>query len=98
MESWFIVAITMQSMMCANDWVRDGLDVVLVCTLYSYYQHYADLSESIGHKYLSGILCQTFKSILLMIFYTICRAVCFQHAIYLSMIVRKVWLRLVIAI
>ena len=50
--TWGFVSISnLQSMMCANDWVHNGLKLEFVCLdiTHSYYLHYADLSDSTEH-------------------------------------------------
>ena len=60
-----INSTTVQSMMCANNWVHYGLKISSVClhlTL-SYYHQYADPSENIEYiKCLPGVFCSVFFS------------------------------------
>ena len=79
----FVFIIMVQFMMSANNRIRFGLQIVLVClySTQSHYHHCANLSEDIELiKCLSDIFCRVckIKHIPSVIHYTICGAVCFQ--------------------
>ena len=80
-----IITITAQSVICANNCVHYGLNVVFTCLHIapSHYHHYADFLETTEHtKCLSGmyfVQCvSTIKAILSLIFFTTYGAVCYQ--------------------
>ena len=69
----FVVIIIVQFMMCANIWIRFGLQILLVC-LYStpsHYHHCANLSEGIVRYILSSVWVR-------LSIFSPCGAVCFQ--------------------